>query len=217
MKLDKADTPKYIVIGALVAILVGYTVYQFTGKKAAAGPPAPAPVVQEEAVPVDSNATQETVSVTEKSQQAVKVALLPPQITPKRDPFVPRILPEAPDTWKPPVMTKPTQMASLPSLPSGSQSGLFGLKPVPISMGTSGSAAPNVQVDAAPRFTLTGVISGQRSVAIIRSGESERHIVREGQLINGRYLVKSIGRDRVVLTYGNRSIYLKLGGGNNAS
>ena len=71
--------------------------------------------------------------------------------------------------------------------------------------------------DETPDFALTGVIRGEKNVAIIRSGEGGRYIVRQGQLIGGRYKVESVSDDGATLVYKNRRIYVKLGGVKNAS
>jgi type IV pilus biogenesis protein PilP len=68
-----------------------------------------------------------------------------------------------------------------------------------------------------PEFELTGVIRGDRNVAIIRCGEGGRYVVKQGQLIDGRYKVESVSDDGATLVYKNRRIHVKLGGVKNAS
>ena len=64
---------------------------------------------------------------------------------------------------------------------------------------------------------ITGVIRGAQNVAIIRSGDKGHYIVKQGQLIDGRYRVLSVTNDGAVLAYKDRRIHLKLGGAKNAS
>jgi hypothetical protein len=68
-----------------------------------------------------------------------------------------------------------------------------------------------------PDFVLTGVIRGWENVAIIRVGDSERHVVKQGQFIDGHYRVLAVTSDGAVLACGSRRIRLKLGGVRNAS
>jgi hypothetical protein len=211
MKLDKADMPKIIVLGVLFAILIGYGVYSVVGRKASAAPTPPS--VREAAAANHAAPAQAEPEPVKPPEQEVRVAVLPPTEPPKKDPFLPCITPELPNAnVPPPMLPRVRNLASLPPFrPSGS-SLAFGVKPsggIPPFMG----AAP----EADPQFVLTGVINGTTNVAIIRAGDSERHIVRVGQMIDGKYLVSSIGRDRVVLTHGTRSIDLRLGGGTNGS
>ena len=205
MKLDKAQTKQAITLAALIAVLVGYCVYSMTGKKASTPP---------------SAQTNTTKSV-RTSQSAGGVVITPGQIpgasavnlaVAKRDPFAPRIVPEPASGGPPPAPpAKP-----LPRLATSHA-------PLPIFSGggalafTAEPRLPASEPEPEPMLVLTGIIKGDTNVAIIRTGSSDRHIVREGQMINGTYRVKTINRDGVVLTRGNRSIYLKLGGRTNVS
>ena len=145
------------------------------------------------------------------SQQVVSAALQSTQ-TGRRDPFAPCYVPEQfTRTCAPRRPTLPRLGTLPPLIPPGARNLALGINPLP-------SVSPGVTaVDPDPQFAVTGVIIGPTSVAIIRAGESERHIVREGQFINGKYLVKSITRDHVVLKCGHRNIHLRLGGSANAS
>jgi len=211
MKLDKADQPKIIVLGVLMAILLGYGAYSLMGKKASAAPKTPS--VREAAV---SNRPAGNPAAPKKDAPAVvklqaQVAFVPlDEPAPRKDPFNPCVSMEAPTSRAPrPLMSQQRNMAGLPP---------FRLPQSPLSIGvrqSSDGSAPAPEAD--PQFVLTGIIQGVTDVAIIRAGDSGRHIVRVGQLIDGKYFVKFIGRDRVVLTQGTRSIDLRLGGGTNAS
>jgi hypothetical protein len=63
-----------------------------------------------------------------------------------------------------------------------------------------------------PTYTLTGVVRGEENVVIVHSSDNTRHIVKQGQLIDGRYRVLSVTEDGAVLANGNRRMYMKLGG-----
>jgi hypothetical protein len=70
---------------------------------------------------------------------------------------------------------------------------------------------PEVE-DPSKELKLTGVIEGDANLAVIRAGDA-RHIVREGQSINGKYVVKSISRTGVRLARNGKTYFLGLTGG----
>jgi hypothetical protein len=206
MKPNKAQMPQLIAVGALVAVLLGVVVFSLVGRKAS-GPP---PTTQQATAPWKQAAPEAKSAITVQ-QPPMQIAALPQPV--KKDPFAPCLVAEQfRPIQTPPPMLRPSRLAALPL---SSANGLaLGIKPIP---SIPGSSTTNPLVDTEPEFVLTGVINGATNVAIIRTGESERHIVSEGQWINGRYRVKSIGHNGVVLMHGNRPIYLKLGGAHNAS
>jgi hypothetical protein len=73
-----------------------------------------------------------------------------------------------------------------------------------------------VQAEVEEPITLTGVVRGVDNVVIVRVGQNGRHVVKEGQTIDGRYRVVSVSGDGAVLVYRNRRIPVKLGGSKNA-
>jgi len=198
--------PQLIILGALLAVCLGYVVYRLVGTKTQAAPP-------------PSAATQQT-------QNAPSAAITEPQPTPqlpdavvaasgaKRDPFAPAVTPEA---ETPTVSPQPVRVAQAPpKWLSGT------LPPFRPPVGESGlSVRPTEPVtateEATPEFRLTGVVRGATSVAIIRAGDKGRHIVREGQYINGRYKVVAILGTSVIISDGHNRKELKLGGKSNAS
>ena len=200
---DNRDMPKYIAIGLLAAVLIGCVVYQFVGHKTGAAPSPPAaavsPAPKKPAAPLPAAAAN--TDAKQVVPQAGQVAVAPA----RRDPFAAWITPDQFNVEPNPVVPRPTRLASLPPLVPPSFRGDLSISPIPSMNAAAGG-------DPVPQFQLTGVVSGATGVAIIRNGESERYIVREGQSINGKYLVRSVGRDGVVLTHGSRRIYLKLGG-----
>lgn len=214
MKVDKADMPKIIVLGVLVAVFIGWGAYSMIGRRAAASSPPPAQSVRE-AAESDSAAKPKTPPAPKvEPAKPVQVAATPAaQPQPTKDPFTPRVS-DAPVIAgalpRIPMIPRNSNLAMLPPFKPG-------ISVRPIDDGGSCGITPFGAAPALdPQFVLTGVINGATNVAIIRAGD-ERHIVREGQYINGKYLVKSIGHDRVVLTTGTRSINLRLGGASNAS
>jgi hypothetical protein len=203
MKLDKKQIPQLIVLGVLVIVCIGYVSFSvFSPKQAAPRPPA------EKAA-----STAASEAETSASQES---AVLPPGEFPemmgatvRRDPFTPQIAATA------------EQLAATPK-PARHGAGLKnlsgGVPPINPFKGPSGAMPGMLPVpEKEPEFVLTGIIRGAENVAIIRVGDTGRHIVREGQLIDGRYRVMRVTDDGAVLVYKNRRIDVRLGGAKNAN
>lgn len=206
MKLDKKQIPQLIILGLLVVGCIGYV--SFTLAK----PPAPA------APPASSKTPTAAVAEVTAQPQLAQFGTFPSLTAPiaRRDPFVVQSLGTAHAAAT--SESNPRQTVPMPALPKGG----FGKVPplFPFGSSSAGSApkltvVPTVQPD--PAFALTGVIRGDRNVAIIRVGATERHIVSEGQTIDGRYRVLSVTEDGAVLACKDRRIHLKLGGVRNGS
>jgi hypothetical protein len=73
-----------------------------------------------------------------------------------------------------------------------------------------GPAGPEGLKEA--KLTLTGIIAGQPSMAVIRE-DDQRHFVRVGDRVGDRYRVSAIGRQEVVLVGGEGKLILRLRGG----
>ncbi|MEN6356777.1 MAG: hypothetical protein ABFD83_06800 [Armatimonadota bacterium] len=218
MKLDKQQVPQLIVLGVLVLICIGYVSFKVMspGTKP---PPAPVSKVNHDA---DKN------SATGESADA-QVSALPegtfPNLMvtpPRRDPFAPiaSLNIEKVTAAKPVETTRPStprvRTVSYPAVRVPK------IEANPFNPFRQSNTKPihseQIQVqEQEPEFALTGVIRGDRNVAIIRSGESGRYIVKQGQLIDGRYKVESVSDDCATLVYKGRRIHVKLGGVKNAS
>jgi Type II secretion system protein C len=150
---------------------------------------------------------------------------LPPSFTP--DPFRPVIKP--PDLRKPGQPPHPAAPAAhapeashlppvaeavnlnTPTLPPAGEwtpRALAGQFPrtderLPDEAAPGAPARPAAQVAPAPlqrpAITLTGVIQGDPSVAILRGAQDERQVVRVNDRVAGRYIVKSISADGILL------------------
>jgi hypothetical protein len=213
MKLDKKQVPQLVVLGVLVLICIGYVSFKVVS---------PAP----RRAPAAQTKTTDTVKVETSEDVSEDIARLLPNgvfpdlsITPaRRDPFAPVSLPAA-------SVEKPNQAASVTPSRTASQvvpnptARVPRIEANPFNPFNSRSvSAARVEVqEEAPEFTITGVVRGERDVAIILTGEGGRYIVKKGQLIGGRYKVESVSDDGATLVYKNRRIYVKLGGVKNAS
>lgn len=206
MKPDKKQIPQLILLGLLVLACIGYI--SFTVTKS--GRQAPLPTEAQQAV---NDATgEDEAQATPESARVFAMGVFPSLTSPPetRDPFVPQITPgkdepaaavrPSPQPPKPPV-----SMASVPPF-----NPFQAMQPNKVSV-----EAEVVPPD--PQFTLTGVISGEKNIAIIRSEDGGRYIVQQGQIINGRYKVLSVSEDGAVLADKNHRIHVKLGGVKNAS
>lgn len=118
-----------------------------------------------------------------------------------------------PETALAPPPSGPAEEASAESTgrpaarPGGGVTILQGPAPGPARPGGPAPGEPG-----APKLTLTGVIAGQPSMAVIRE-DDQRHFVRVGDRIGDRYRVSAIGRQEVVLVGGGGKLVLRLRGG----
>jgi hypothetical protein len=209
MKLDKKQVPQFVVLGLLVLACIGYASFTvFKPPAVELKPPAPKE-------PDKSGAGIAVVRLT--AQPVQSTAAFPDLSTPiaRRDPFTVQTLSSS-DT------TNPDKQANVKPVAKAEQVAKIASTKVPPLIPQMGAFAGNLSVQPSvqnedPDFVLTGVIRGWENVAIIRVGGSERHVVKQGQFINGRYQVLFVTSDGAVLACGNRRIHLKLGGVRNAS
>lgn len=215
MKLDKKQLPQLIAFGVLLLACIGFVAFQL--KPAAAPQAAP----QAKSAPAK---TAEAAAPDQAEAEDPGVASLP--TLPKRDPFEPmmvaslpnqvqiRIPTRSPETG--PVETRiatgPIPRMPIPRMPMPVQIGGI----TALTAGNDGAPGDAAVRPADPAFVLTGIIRGDRNVAIIRLSD-ERHIVQAGQWINNDYRVISVTADGVVLAARDHRISLKLGGDKNAS
>ena len=134
-----------------------------------------------------------------------------------RDPFqqtVPSTAAPAPAP-KPAALVRPLpapKAASLavPAAPPLPAYGAFGgLRSLPA---PSVPGQPAAVAQAAPLWTVTGVLtSGAEHIVILRSG-TERRFVRQGEWLDGQWQVARVSRDSVTLGHGSAFYSLPLGG-----
>ncbi len=218
MKPDKKQTAQLVILGVLVVLFVGFLSFNFLAPKA--GPKA-AP-----AKPAQEATTGPRVSVEPEAGKTVEadasLGIFPDLAsTPaRRDPFIPQRLPgaEVEQTGNrhfiPPPRPINVFKGAIAKVPP------IGIPPVnPFKTGPDAppSAVRTVAVDDEPKFTVTGILRGGQNVVIIKSGDNDRYVVRQGDTIMQRYKVLYVTSDGVVLGYKNRRIHVKLGGDKNAS
>jgi Type II secretion system protein C len=159
-------------------------------------------------------------AVTSPVKELAMLTTLPPSFT--ADPFRPALTPESGGQAPPPRPAPPSQ-AQAPSAPPAPESVDLNAPPlppsgewtpralaadfprteetVPVPGASSAPArpAPAAAPPSRPAITLTGVIQGDPSVAILRGAQDERQVVRVNDRVAGRYVVKSISPDGVLL------------------
>ncbi len=198
----QATNPKQVLIlAALLAVMVTVGVVQFGGLLSGGAPPAPNPSGQ-------SSAAQSQASQT--AQASESRATLPP-LQP-RDPFRPVIVAAKPQQEEPSrvVRTEPTsrpkrEIAGAPPLaPMTLPPGQFGLQPA------ENAPAPAPEPEQ-PHYTVTGVVQGPNSVAILVDKEGRRRFVKQGDPLEDGWRVVSIQRGAIVLQKGKQRITIRVG------
>ncbi len=214
-----------IVLAVLVVGCVGYLSFSMsapnTAKRASQAAKTPA---DEVAKPATDEADATIKLEADSAGVFPNLAMVPA----RRDPFTPQKLPGSepivtfrPQTRFTPSATQATRPVSVPVPQIGSgQSNPWATvqqvhtRPI-IAVPPAGKDPEHEQQQD---FLLTGVVSGEdSSVVILRVGKDERHVVREGQTIGGRYTVKSVTSDGLVLISDNQRIPVKIGGNKNAN
>jgi len=196
-----ANPKQLLILAALFAVMVTVGVVQFGGLLSGGAPPAPNPSGQ-------SSAAQSQASQT--AQASESRATLPP--LPPRDPFRPVIVAAKPQQEEPSriVRTEPTnrpkrEIAGAPPLaPMTLPPGQFGLQPA------ENAPAPAPEPEQ-PHYTVTGVVQGPNSVAILVDKEGRRRFVKPGDPLEDGWRVVSIQRGALVLQKGKQRITARVG------
>ena len=206
MKLEKEQKTQFMVLCGLLAVVVGFGGYRMIGTGISANSPA---ATAKPAVTVHKPDQPKAGSPTEPSS-AQDLAKAIGFAVPMKDPFVPRDIPSAETVGKPAVTR------SAPRLPLIARESRMSLPVMPTFESQPIGMAPALvveQVDPSRDYRLTGVIEGDTNIAIIRGPQDSRHIIREGQSLDGRFVIRSISRTGVRLSYNGRNYFLMLSSG----
>ncbi len=210
MKIANEQKKQFIALCCLVVFVFAYGIIKLAGSGSQAQ------TRQTEAVtkPAEKSTEQAAPAEVEKPAAVVAAVDSTAGLT-ARDPFIPQVNTEA-------SAQSPTRPRPLPTFPT--LTGVGGVKPgispllLPdmqrtITVTSGGSAGQqSEQEDPSQVYKLTGVIQGSVNVAILRGPDNARYIVREGQVIDGKYQVTRVTRFGVSLSYNKRSYLLSLGG-----
>jgi hypothetical protein len=195
----QAANPKQVLIlAALLAVMVTVGVVQFGGLLSGGAPPAPNPSGQP-----NSSASAQASQTTQPNENRTALPPLPP-----RDPFRPVIVAAKPQQEEPSriVRTEPTnrpkrEITGTPPLaPMTLPPEQFGLQP-----------AENAPEPEQPQYTVTGVVQGPNSVAILADKDGRRRFVKQGDPLEDGWRVLSIQRGAIVLQKGKQRITARVG------
>jgi|GEM_PF-775547 len=224
MQPDKKQTIQLVISGLLVVVFVGYLSFEFLAPKGQAKPPSSTAGNADDRISAKPAGTSDEENA-EPNQATIRVFPDLASVPSRRDPFMPQKLGESEVTESTAI---PKRSQFQPKLPTFAKN-LFSKIPA-ITVPPVNPFAQNTRIEAPsrstaiaqptkdnPEFVLTGVVRGEENVAIIRSRENGRYVVKQGQFIDGRYKVLYVTHDGVVLADGHRRIYVKLGGVKNAS
>jgi hypothetical protein len=229
MKIEKKQTVQLAVLGILAVGCVGYLSFSLMAPKPPSKATANKAHVKDEANSAsEKGASGIDIDVAADSQGS-DVDEGPGSLPARRDPFVPQKLPTA-ETQVPQPTTTPAR--HVPGLLRNVMNSTVRVPPINIKplnpfraqtapeVSAQPAAQDSAQVQDKPEpedeIVVTGVVRGENNVAIVRIGGTGRHVVTEGQTIDGRYQVASVTGDGAVLVYKNRHIPVKLGGVKNA-
>ena len=206
-RLDRKQMQQLIVLGVLFMAAMGYAAFQlfFAGSTGAS---------------TRSTATTEEAGqpAAEQQQQTTTEPAWLTSSEPARDPFV---IPSQFDNLKrsqaPSVRSAPPRPPSIPNVSA--------LPPMPVSpvSGTPGSiSTPPVEIaapqpEATPNITVTGVVIGERPVAIVKTeANADQRIVQPGHQLEGGYVLRAVSREGIVIERDGKTVTLRPGGNPNA-
>ncbi|MCL6628340.1 MAG: hypothetical protein K6U00_01910 [Armatimonadetes bacterium] len=199
MKITENQKTQVIILSCLIIAVVIFGIYRMLGTTTQASPKvgvdSQAKKVAEKAASIENQAPA-------NEQPMVRVALGDVKA---RDPFTPQVGPKvqssASTTSGISRSIVPPSIGSIPPL----------TEITPIGSPTIRLVSNDSEKEALSDLRLTGVIEGDTNVAIFRLNDNTRYIVREGQVIDGRFTVESISRLGVRLRSKHGHLFVKLG------
>ncbi len=215
----KKQIPVLVALSLVLVLAVGYSVKKTLHRPA----PQEAPAARAAGEAATTDAPEEASAAPAGDAAAPGAEQMVFSGAPPRDPFRPVIRPD---------QNEPAGGMKIYKAPSGngassgkgsrSGGGQLPIPPLPLPGLSQGLRVegPGVQAPSAPEpppFTATGVVRGAFDIAILRGEGGSRYFVREGQSVGDGYVVKSISPVGVVLKKQDRSVFLKVGGAQDAS
>jgi len=196
---QQVSRQQLILLVVLTIVLLTVGVVQFGGLFGKKGAPRTADTTNT----ADAN-SQATAASPEQPQTG---GMQLPPLTP-RDPFRPTLVatrpqPEPSKPVRPEPSSRPRrEITGTPSIPPITlPSGQIGLQP---------AAEPPLEPER-PTFTLTGVVQGPHSVAILVDGGGRRRFVKQGDLLEDGWRVVRIQRGAIHLRKGDRQLTVRVG------
>jgi hypothetical protein len=223
MKPDKKQVPQLIALGLLVVAFIGFLSFKVIAPRTEKKLETTSVVKKAESVKQDDKTGDETQATATVALESQILGVFPDlaAVPARRDPFAPQKLGGSADAFdkSKPVNTSPKPIRAPRGLERVPSLSIPPMNPYGIGNDNTGKL-PRVSVAPAeldPQFTLTGIVRGDGNVVIIRTSDNGRYVLKQGQLIDGRYKVLYVTPDGVVLAYKNRRIHVKLGGVKNAN
>jgi hypothetical protein len=197
-----ANPKQLLILAALFAVMVTVGVVQFGGLLSGGAPPAQNPAGQ-----AASGAQPQANQTAQASENRITLPPLQP-----RDPFRPIIVAAKLQQEEPSriVRTESTsrpkrEIAGAPPLaPLTLPPEQFGLQPA------ENAPAPAPEPEQ-PHYTVTGVVQGPNSVAILVDKEGRRRFVKPGDPLEDGWRVVSIQRGALVLQKGKQRVTIRVG------
>ncbi len=210
MKAPNSDKKKVLILGVMGVVLFGVGAFQFIGT----GAPAPSSNKKE-----TDKATQETTAEAGAAKSDNVYAGAP--LT-QRDPFAPQIAPKvdpnqvAANSTPKPSPTRGLDPMGAPVPPMPPMAGDMGSLPQPSQYPNGQNPGENTGNGASnggaePSFRLSGVVIGDRPIAVIQVDGGKQRMVRVGDSVSGQK-VSSITRRGVVLEGNGQRTTLSLKG-----
>lgn len=208
MKPGGNDQKKLLVLSVLGILLLGVGAFQMAG----GGGSAPVPVQKKTEASAPEKSPDELAKEEEANlpgQDGLVVGVLAP-----RDPFVPQA---GPDAGKPTgAAASPVAQANAPALPDpkpmeAPNPPMPGEVTLTAPGQPQGSDAVAPSEPIPPSYLLTGVITGDRDVAVLRSSEGKDRTVVVGDVLATGEKVISITATKVVLKTNEGTYTLTLG------
>lgn len=199
----KQTNPKQLLIlAALFVVLVTVGVVQFGGLLGGDGAPDSNPA------PAQGNAGNAPRNLAQQEATTPPTGMPLPPLTP-RDPFRPTIQ-TAPA--QPPAET--SKVVRREPAPRREITGTPALPPLTLPAGQLGlqPAEPTSPAEPQqPHYTVTGVVLGPNSVAILADREGRRRFAKQGDLLEEGWRVVRIERGKVLLRKGNQQLTVRVG------
>lgn len=196
-KSKQANPKQLLILAALFLVLITVGVVQFSGLLGGGEQPP-----QSQQKPTAQSASEGAQS------DAPATGMQLPELSP-RDPFRPTIqkAQATPETNKV-VRSEPRPQREIAGNPPPVQpltlptSGPFELKPA--------ESTPPAEPET-PSYTITGVVQGPNSVAILADSDGRRRFVKQGDLLEEGWRVISIERGKITLRKGKQQITVRVG------
>lgn len=213
--VKKQTNPKQLlIVAALAVVLVTVGVVQFSGLLGGGDEKPPQANNSSQQRTANNNSTAQNAGeasggANSESAYEPPTGIQLPPLAP-RDPFRPTTAAQTrpqPETNKV-VRSEPRPQREIAGNPPPVQpltlpaSGQFGLQPA--------ESTPPAEPEQ-PNYTITGVVQGPNSIAILADSEGRRRFVKQGDLLEEGWRVVSIERGKITLRKGKQQVTARVG------